>query len=176
MPRLLLALNAATDFETVDFRKHDIQEEERLQALKSLARSEGGPDPQLLYQALGDQSWRIRKEAAEIFLSLPRAGDLAGEVIELLHSQDNAGLRNTAVEILVSLGRRATPFLLEELTCSDHDVRKFVLDILGEIRDPESVLAMVGALCDPDGNVRAAAAENLGKIEYTSEQMTEVVI
>lgn len=153
-----------TDLSRLESMLQSLQEEERLQALKSIARCDGGPEPRLLYLALGDPSWRIRKEAAEIFLSLPRSGELAGEVIELLHSQDNAGLRNTAVEILISLGRRATPYLLEEVACNDHDVRKFVLDILGEIRDPDAVTAMVGALSDPDGNVRAAAAENLGKI------------
>lgn len=138
------------------------QEEERLQALKRLAGAEH--DLQTVYLALGDPSWRVRKEAAEIFLALPRAGDLAGEIIELLHSEENAGLRNTAVEILVSLGREALSALLEELNCSDHDVRKFVLDILGEVGDPAAVPAMIRSLADPDGNVRAAAAENLGKI------------
>jgi HEAT repeat protein len=115
-----------------------------------------------LYQSLGDESWRIRKEAAEFFLALPGAGSLAGEIIELLHSQDNAGLRNTAVDILVRLGRQAVPFLLEELSCPDHDVRKFVLDILGAIAAPDSVGPMIECLADEDSNVRAAAAENLG--------------
>jgi HEAT repeat protein len=43
-------------------------------------------------------------------------------------------------------------------------VRKFVLDILGDIGDEGSVPAMLPALSDPDENVRAAAAENLGKL------------
>ncbi|MBE0599182.1 MAG: HEAT repeat domain-containing protein [Desulfuromonadales bacterium] len=140
------------------------EEEERLQALKGLAAAGAEHDLQTVYLALGDVSWRVRKEAAEVFLALPRVGDLAGEVIELLHSDDNAGLRNTAVEILVSLGRQAIPSLLEELPCSDHDVRKFVLDILGQIGDASAVPAMIRSLADADGNVRAAAAENLGKI------------
>jgi HEAT repeat protein len=140
------------------------QEEERLQGLKELERRPAEESVPAVIRALGDESWRVRKEAAELFLSLPGADALAGEIIELLHSEDNAGLRNTAVEILVRLGRRAVPLLTEELSCTDHDVRKFVLDILGEIGEESSVSPMLGALSDPDGNVRAAAAENLGRI------------
>lgn len=140
-------------------------EEERLQGLKGLGQSGIENHLPQLYQALGDEAWRIRKESAELFLALPEAGHLSGEIIELLHSQDNAGLRNTAVDILVRLGRQALPFLLEELSCPDHDVRKFVLDILGEIAAPESIEPMINSLGDIDSNVRAAAAENLGKMK-----------
>lgn len=140
------------------------QEEERLQGLKALGRSGIENELGLVCQALGDESWRVRKEAVQLFLETPRAGELAGEVIELLHAQDNAGLRNAAVEILVRLGSQAVPFLLEELSCSDHDVRKFVLDILGDIEDESCIQSMLPALSDPDENVRAAAAENLGKL------------
>jgi HEAT repeat protein len=140
------------------------QEEERLQGLKELGRCPSGESVPAIIRALGDESWRVRKEAAELFISLPGGDALTGEIIELLHSEDNAGLRNTAVEILVRLGRLAIPLLLEELSCSDHDVRKFVLDILGEIGDESSVPSMLRALSDPDDNVRAAAAENLGRI------------
>lgn len=143
------------------------EEEVRLQGLKGLTAGGATPYLRKVYAALGDASWRVRKEAAEIFLSLPRAGDLAGEIVELLHAQDNAGLRNTAVEILVRLGEPALPFLLEELSCGDHDVRKFVLDVLGDIGNESCILPMIGALEDSDGNVRAAAAENLGKLRAT---------
>jgi HEAT repeat protein len=141
-----------------------LQEEERLQGLKALGRHGVETDLGLVCQALGDESWRVRKEAVQLFLEMPRAGELAGEVIELLHAQDNAGLRNAAVEILVRLGSQTVPLLLEELSCSDHDVRKFVLDILGDIGDESCVQSMLPALSDPDENVRAAAAENLGKL------------
>jgi len=143
---------------------HSSQEEERLQGLKSLGRKGIESEIGLICQALGDESWRVRKEAVSLFLASPRAADLAGEVIELLHAQDNAGLRNAAVDILVQLGALAVPLLQEELSCTDHDVRKFVLDILGDIGDLNCVKSMLPALSDPDENVRAAAAENLGKL------------
>ncbi len=139
-------------------------EEERLQGLRLLARSGLQDSLDQVLHAFGDESWRVRKEASDLFLSLPRAGELAGQVVELLHSHDNAGLRNAAVDILTRLGRHSIPYLLEEVACSDHDVRKFVLDILGEIGDESCLMAMVKTLEDPDQNVRASAAENLGKL------------
>jgi HEAT repeat protein len=138
-------------------------EEQRLKALRALDLLQGD-SPQWLLSALGDESWRLRKEATEIFLSLPNASCLVGEVVELLHSEDNAGLRNAAVEILVRLGSPALPCLIEELSCNDHDVRKFALDILGAIGDPFCIAAMQKSLHDSDANVRAAAAENLGRL------------
>jgi HEAT repeat protein len=142
----------------------DSDEEIRLQALKELSRRGVGDVLPALFRALGDTGWRVRKEAVEIFLGLPAAASLCGEVCELLHSQENAGLRNAAVEILTRIGRAALPGLLEELTCQDHDVRKFALDILGAIGDPSAAAGMIRALVDEDGNVRAAAAENLGRL------------
>lgn len=152
--------------QVLEQRLRDGDEEVRLQALKGLAEQGIGDSLAALYQALGDAAWRVRKEAVEIFLGLPAAPALCGEICELLHSQENAGLRNAAVEILTRIGRAAVPGLLEELTCQDHDVRKFALDILGEIGDPAAAPAMVGALADDDDNVRAAAAENLGKLRF----------
>jgi HEAT repeat protein len=144
-------------------------EEVRLQGLKSLAPAleEDSSLLPLILEALGDDSWRVRKEAVEIFLSLSEAGNLARAIIELLHAQENAGLRNAAVEVLVRIGRQAIPYLIEELPSKDQDVRKFVLDILGEIGDPAAIPAMLPALGDSDGNVRTAAAENLGKLRAT---------
>ncbi len=139
-------------------------EEERLQGLRLLSGAgEQFPLEQVL-KALGDESWRVRKEAVELLLGQPRAAEFADLVAGQLHSQDNAGLRNAAMEILIRLGRRSLPTLLRELGSEDHDVRKFVVDILGEIGDRSTIPTLIEAMGDPDENVRYAAAENLGKL------------
>jgi len=140
------------------------EEEQRLQALRGLIRAIGEQGEVYLLAAMGDESWRVRKEATELFFSLPLTDKRLSAVIHLLYSQDNAGLRNAAVDVLVRLGREAVPALLRELSSPDHDVRKFVLDILGEIKIPDTATAMILSLDDPDENVRAAAVENLGKL------------
>ncbi|HAS53805.1 MAG TPA: PBS lyase, partial [Nitrospiraceae bacterium] len=44
------------------------------------------------------------------------------------------------------------------------DVRKFIIDILGDIRDPRAVLPLIERLNDADENISVATAEALGKI------------
>lgn len=117
-----------------------------------------------LFQAMGDRSWRVRKEAVEGFLAAAGAGAYAGEVFELLRSQDNAGLRSSAVETLVRLGRDSIPLLRARAHDGDADVRKFVVDILGDIGDESSLSTLIEALGDDDPNVMVSAAENLGKV------------
>ena len=143
---------------------HSPLEEERLESLRALRLSVDKEQFPWLLRALGDESWRVRKEAVEIFLAQPEALAHIREVVTLLHAGDNAGARNAAVEILTRLGRQSLPCLFAEMQCDDRDVRKFILDILGEIRDSSAVPLMIEALSDNDGNIRAAAAENLGKI------------
>ncbi len=133
----------------------------------AVAGLNGYPVPEIkgcLFRALGDESWRVRKEAVEMISAIPAAADMTEELIELLRSQDNAGLRNAAVEILVRLGAKAVSVLHSYAGDDDHDVRKFIIDIMGSIGDASFVPDLISALDDPDPNVRASAAENLGKI------------
>lgn len=139
-------------------------EERRLEGVRELDGAFPDDCPPLLFQALGDPSWRVRKEAADLFLRRESCRARTGEVVALLYAEENAGLRNAAVDILVRLGRVAVPPLLDEVRSADHDVRKFAIDILGEIGDQRAVPLLLAALGDDDGNVRAAAAENLGKL------------
>lgn len=139
-------------------------EEVRLQGLRALA-ADPLPGLALIFEAFGDSSWRVRKAAVDLFLGMPVRRELVGEIIELLHAEENAGLRNAAVEILTRLGRDAVPMLLDQASCPDHDVRKFIIDILGDIADPAALPALEQGLKDEDSNVRAAAAENLGKLK-----------
>ena len=119
---------------------------------------------EFLYEALGEESWRVRKEALEVLFTHPLTEQTIEELVGLLRSSDNAGLRNSACEALEKLGKKSLPVLCRYIADNDHDVRKFVTDILGNIGATEAVPLLVGALRDPDPNVVAAAAENLGKI------------
>lgn len=139
-------------------------EEERLEGVRALGGYGIERHLQTLLNCFGDSSWRVRKQACELFLGWPKAPQFLGDIVALLHAHDNAGLRNAAVEVLTRMGGQSVSCLLKEIQCSDADVRKFVLDILGDIGDESALGAMVGALGDQDQNVRNAAAENLGKL------------
>jgi HEAT repeat protein len=141
--------------------------EDRLQAVRLLSGLR--PVPVALYvQAFGDQDWRVRKEAVRIFLALADVQSFTADIIELLHDAENAGLRNSAIEILVSLGSLAVPALTAEITCPDPEVRKFAIDILGEIGGPGCAQGVLSALTDEEINVRYAAVETLGKLALES--------
>lgn len=145
-------------------RLHAPDEEERRRAVICLASSPFSDVRHLLFDAMGDASWRVRKEAVNVVVGAELDEAAVEGLVGLLASPDNAGLRNSAVEALERLGSAAVPALLRHIDVEDRDVRKFIIDILGNIADRSCITALVGALRDHDANVSAAAAENLGKI------------
>src|SRR3972149_1799572 len=98
-------------------------------------------------------------------------------MVDSLHSEDNAGLRNSAVEGLTMMGRKAIPCLIKNLNDKDHDVRKFIVDTIGDIwankdfhgADPKDDHLTVGVGCklsslrDARGLFEGLAIEALGK-------------
>ncbi len=141
----------------------DEQIEVRLDAVRSFSQLDIFHE-KLFVRMLGDSDWRVRKEAIGLFLRLPDAGSRIAYVIEQLRHPENAGLRNAAIEILISLGGQGTPELLRQLVPSDTEVRKFIIDILGEIGHPGCVGELLPFLQDDDENVRYAVVETLGKL------------
>lgn len=81
-----------------------------------------------------------------------------------VRDDDNADLRNGAMEILVLFGVTSTPRLIKLLEDPNEEVRNFSAVMLGDIGRREAVGALILALGDPDMNVRLAVAEALGKI------------
>lgn len=117
-----------------------------------------------LLQAINDSDWRVRKTAVDALV------DIGGEEVfeglfKALFSEDNAGARNSAAEAFVKTGPQAAASLCKRLNEPDADVRKFIVDIIGEIADKSSIPALIGMLDDPDENVRASAVEHLGKMK-----------
>ncbi|MCE1226538.1 MAG: HEAT repeat domain-containing protein [Geobacteraceae bacterium] len=136
-----------------ELRYRTVQEQRHLPLEKSRA---------LLFSALGDDSWRVRKQAVEVLLAARPDQDTLHQLIDLLRDEDNAGLRNATAELLVRCGVRVVPILLGYLEDADHDLRKLVVDALGALGGEDARNGLVRALSDPDNNVAAAAAEGLG--------------
>lgn len=142
--------------------------ERRLRAVDSLR---GLCDPEsmgLLLGALKDGNWRVRKAAAELLRAQFSLEAYIGGLLSLLAVEDNAGARNSAIDLLIALGKPAIPYLIEAFETESRDVRKFVIDIIGEIPDKSSLPLLLSALRDGDDNVRASAVEHLGKLREPS--------
>ncbi|MHB8876581.1 MAG: HEAT repeat domain-containing protein [Myxococcaceae bacterium] len=115
-----------------------------------------------LVRFLYDESWRVRKAAAE---QLSRAGPLVvPRLVQVLGDRGQTGARNAAAEALVRLGPAAAEAVVTLLRHLDPDQRKFAADILGEMREAEGIGPLCEALEDEDTNVRVAAAEALGRV------------
>ena len=73
----------------------------------------GGETAELLLRALGDDDWRVRKEAAAISPSIDRRDEIVAALVTALEETVNIGLRNAAVEALVAIGPDAIRLRLE---------------------------------------------------------------
>lgn len=121
-----------------------------------------------LLKAMEDLNWRVRKTAVEILLEDYPVSKFADGLVRLLYIDDNAGARNAAIEALTRIGEKATPFLIEAFQTPNKDVRKFIIDVLGEHGDSRAVPLMLNAIGDEDENVRATAVEHLGNTRESS--------
>lgn len=155
------------DLQDIRCALKSVDEEIRRSALYSL-REISCPDAQaIIFTAMGDKSWRVRKEAVGCYVcSIPDPSSVE-QLLNLLRNEDNAGLRNTAAETVIRLGSLAAVPLMKMVLDQDADVRKIVIDVMGAIGDPVFVPALLQALNDPVVNVASAAAEQLGALGDT---------
>lgn len=134
----------------------------RLSAAKALVAD--GESATVLANALNDESWRVRRVAAE--------GMAAGggpEVIETLievlrdHHRDSA-LLNSALTALAKTRSNVLDAIVPLLEHREADVRTYAALALGLTGDSRGVPALIGRLTDSDTNVRFHAIEALGRI------------
>ncbi len=143
-------------------------EEDRRQAMEELKGDLSESDIAWLIRPLSDESWRVRKESIEGIAQLPPTHQLVASLIPLMDPGEELTLRNSVVEILERQGHDVAVILLKHLDIDQPDVRKFLVDILGNIAHPDTVPGLVGLLADPEDNIRAAASEALAAIGDSS--------
>jgi HEAT repeat protein len=136
-------------------------EEARRAAVAALSGGEEALEQ--LVEALGDESWRVRKEAAARAASWADRTRAVAALLRALGEPENVGRRNAAVEGLVKVGAEAVETLVGALA-GRPEHRKVIIDTLGLIGDRRAATALAPFVDDPDLNVRAAVGEALGLI------------
>jgi HEAT repeat protein len=140
-----------------------LQEEERYRALLGLDPAAPGT-LEVLIAGLHDESWRVRRAAAEGMKRLPAPTQVATRLVAVLGERGETGARNAAAEALVGLGDAAVPPLIQLLRHPDPDQRKFAADILAQMGRRGAEGALIQALNDADLNVRVSVIEALGRV------------
>ncbi|MEM9192467.1 MAG: HEAT repeat domain-containing protein [Myxococcota bacterium] len=138
--------------------------EERRQKVITLEQAPEDDARSAIMEALGDEDWRVRKEAVRVATVLSRRVPLAPELLSAIVQGENVGLRNAALEVWGLLGARATGALLDVLPTVIPQARKFVVEALGYAGGAGAVEALGQEVKSLDPNVSAAAIDALSRI------------
>lgn len=155
-------------------RLRDAEPEVRRLATKEIPALAAPAACDLLLVALGDADWRVRKEAALIAARVEPRIAVVFAVSRALGDRDDVGLRNAAVEALVSIGPDAVPGAIDALTRLDADGRKLAVEMLAGAPTLPGMRALTKCLDDPDANVVVAAAEGLGRAHLAGDEAREL--
>jgi HEAT repeat protein len=140
--------------------------EQRRRAVESLRELESevdAPAPYVLH-ALGDDDWRVRKQAIEVAIALAPSHDLLAGLLAVLLPGDNVGLRNAAVEALGAYGKDAVEAIAQKLPALNADGRKLAAEALARTALPSALAVLKPLLTDTDSNVRGAALDAIATV------------
>ncbi|MDB4916994.1 MAG: fold-4 domain protein [Gemmatimonadetes bacterium] len=134
----------------------------RLRAATAIA--ERTEESALLANALADDSWRVRRVAAE-GLAASTDGTVVDTLLQAIREHhQNPALLNAAITALGRKRHDVAPAILPLLQSDDADVRTYAALALGLVGDPRAARPLIAALDDVDTNVGYHAIEALGRI------------
>jgi HEAT repeat protein len=138
--------------------------EERRVGAAQLAEVNADVVAQLLGRALGDDDWRVRKEAAAAAAAHSPSQEVLSALVAAFEPGENVGLRNAAVEALAAYGMPAIGALSIAVRGLDADGRKLAVEALGRSGRAQALIVLRELVTDPDANVRSAAVEAVAMI------------
>ncbi|MBX7193610.1 MAG: hypothetical protein K1X94_16255, partial [Sandaracinaceae bacterium] len=128
--------------------------------LEALAMRGGAIDPARLSALLGDEDWRVRKQAAEVASEAIDREGVPELLVAGLLQPDDVGLRNASVEAFAraaaSLAARIAAALREALARAPRTARKFVAAAL--VGAGEGAIEPLAALVRDDDVMTASCA------------------
>jgi HEAT repeat protein len=134
---------------------------------RSAADALAGSDARAIYpliKSLREENPGVQDAAMRSLIAI--GGEVtAYMVLPLL--REGPLLRNTTMVILKEIGPPTVPLLRLLFTDKDDDIRKFAVDLIGDIKTCDYPGEIVKLLqIDPNANVRASAAKSLAILNY----------
>ncbi len=137
----------------------------RWAAIETMGKIGGTQAAQLLVTTLKQGKSEEQETAVQALIQI---GQPAVDPLIDIFEEADSNLQEIIKSILVNIKNAAVDPLVTALKHSDVAVvRRTIVQILGEIGDPQAVAALVPALDDRDWGMRWAAAQALGKIGDT---------
>jgi len=155
-------------------RLADAEVETRRRATQDIPTLAAPESTELLLLALGDEDWRVRKEAAVVAPQVEPRTAVVFAVARALAERESVGLRNAAVEALINIGPDAVPGAIDALSRLDADGRKLAVEVLAGAPTLAGMRTLARAVDDDDVNVVVAIAEALGKAALAGEEAREL--
>ena len=146
--------------------------EERRRAVSQLGSVPLPRAVPLVLAALGDDDWRVRKEATFVAREFLPAEGMITALVGVLDTRD-VGLCNAAVDVLGAAGAAATPHLDAALRGLGPDGRKLAVEALGRTRDREALAPLRRSLEEADPNIRQTAAESVAALAAVAPDVVE---
>jgi len=138
--------------------------EERRRAARALSELEPALAAASLLSLLGDEDWRVRKEAVAVAQGLAPDPSMLAALVSALGASDNVGLRNATVEALGAFGSDAVDAVAAALRSLDGDGRKLAAEALARTGQASALTVLRGLLRDEDTNVCVAAVEAIAAL------------
>ncbi|MFN8578085.1 MAG: HEAT repeat domain-containing protein [Candidatus Sericytochromatia bacterium] len=111
---------------------------------------------------LSKEDFEIRSESIEFLINNLDKRNYK-KIVSFLES-DDAIQRNAAIEILSRIGEPVVNEVIEVTKSKIDNLKIYSSNILGEIKSPKAISALLTLLEDEEANIRFAAAEAIGKI------------
>ena len=138
------------------------EEAVRMKAARALSEQETLDAAEPLVNALGDESWQVRRLAVHGLARHARPDTIMAIVRALRDEHHNLSVLSSALQVLSLSGIDVLEPLVECLNQEDVDLRIYAAQALGEQRDPRAIPALLRALEDDSSNVKYHAIEALG--------------
>ena len=150
--------------------------EERRRATASLRDVAPDDGIGLVVRALGDEDWRVRKEAVAVAIAHAPAPIVLRALVGALSPSDNVGLRNAAVEAIAAFGPDAVDALAASLAELDADGRKLAAEALSRTGVLQALFVLKGLIRDTDPNVRVAAVEAVATLGTSDPKTASTIL